>query len=258
MIFSPVQHLFRLGDDLPPQGDGLVQGSGKIFSSPAVKGLHHLLRLFHHRGGHGLQLFDPFSPFLPVPPIELLDGDERFLPDPGEGSKGFPEGHLPADPLNNLHDLLLCPVQKIDIGGIGHVLRLGRGIDNHLPGLHETHVPLVGKKDFLDPLHSLCPDPVPELHQGGRIEDLPPLEALISAEGLPVGVLVEHVHRRVIGCVVPVLQDVDPHHEADRLSRTADGTVIRGQNLMKLVPVNQFGGTNEFMVRVQDLGEAGF
>ena len=63
-----------------------------------------------HAGGHGRQLFDSFSPFLLVPPIELLDGDERLLSGPGKSSKGFSKSHLLANHLNNLHDLLLCPV----------------------------------------------------------------------------------------------------------------------------------------------------
>ncbi len=55
-----------------------------------------------------------------------------------------------------------------------------------------------------------------------------------------------------------MLQDVDSHHEANGLSQAADGAVIRGQGLMEFVQIDQLGGTQKFVVRVQDLRRTGF
>ncbi len=104
------------------------------------------------------------------------------------------------------------------------------------------HVPPGGKRTSSIRFIPSVPIRFRNFTKGGRIEDLPPLEGLVSAEGLPVGILVEHV-RRFIGGVVTVLQDVDSHHEANGLSQAADEAVIRGQGLMEFVPVDQLGGT---------------
>jgi hypothetical protein len=158
--------------------------------------------------------------------VELLDPEQDPLSGSTEGPKGFPEGHLLADPGNLFDDLLLDPVQKVRIGRIGNVLGLRRRIHRHPPGFHQAHLRPGVKQDGLDPFHPLRTDPVAELDHRGGIQKLTTLEGVESAETLPVGVLMQHLHRPVVRAVVSVLQNVDAHHQSNGFAVTAHGTVV--------------------------------
>ena len=82
------------------------------------------------------------------------------------------------------------------------------------------------KQDGLDPFHPLRTDPVAELDHRGGIQNLTTLEGVESAEALPVGVLMKHLNRPVVRTVVPVLQNVDAHHQSNGFAVAAHGTVV--------------------------------
>ncbi len=156
----------------------------------------------------------------------LIKSEQEPLSGTAEGTKGFPEGYLLADPDNLFDDLLLDPMLEIRISRIGNVLGLRRRIHRHPPGIHQTHLRPGLKQDGLDPFHSLRTDPVAKLDHRGGIQNLTTLEGIEPAEALPVGVLKEHLHSPIIGTVKAVFQNVDAHPQSNGFAVTAHGTVV--------------------------------
>jgi hypothetical protein len=77
------------------------------------------------------------------------------------------------------------------------------------------------------------------------------LERFKATEALPVGIFVKFCDRAFIRTVVPVLQDMKPHHEADGLPGSAQRTVILREGLLQTFPINQLGSPQELMIRIQ-------
>jgi hypothetical protein len=58
-------------------------------------------------------------------------------------------------------------------------------------------------------LHPFRADPIPELHQRSRLQNLTALEGVESAEALPISILMQHFHGTFIRAIITVLQNMD-------------------------------------------------
>jgi hypothetical protein len=103
----------------------------------------------------------------------------------------------------------------------------------------------------LDGLHPLGPQAVAELDQAGGFQEDGRLKSFKSTEALPISVFVKFFDRPLIRAVESVLQDMQPDHEANRLSGSAQGAVVLGKGFLQAVPIDQLCGPQELMVRVQ-------
>lgn len=251
------KNLFRLSDDPLAQRDQAIQLTPGFMMAPIIKAADHAGRLLDYPLGYRLEFPDGFPPRFRVGPVKLLDPEQDSFPGSAEGAKGFPKGHLLADPLNLPDDQLLDPVQEIRIRRISDVFGLWRRIHRHTPGLHQPHLRPCAQQDGLDPLHPLRADAVAELDHRGGVQNLSALEGVEPAKALPVGILVQHFHRPIIRAVVPMLQNVDAHHQADRFAVAANRTVVNRQGFVQTVPVDQKTGVQKFMLRIENVRKQG-
>lgn len=126
------------------------------------------------------------------------------------------------------------------------------------PGLRQAHMrPGIEQHGFY-PFHPIGPDPIPELHQGCRFQNLATLKRIEPTETLPVGILMEHLNRPLVGTIIPVLENVNADHQSNWLSLTAQRTIVNRQGIMKAVPVNQTSGTEQLMLQIEDIRKQGF
>jgi hypothetical protein len=251
------KNLFRLGDDPLSQRDQTIQLTPGFMMAPIKEATDHAGRLLDHPVGYRFEFPDGFLPRFRVGPVKLLDPEQDSFPGSAEGAKGFPKGHLLANPLNLPDDLLLDPVQEIRIRRISDVLGLRRRIHRHTPGLHQTHLRPGPKQDGLDPLHPLRADPVAELDHRGGVQNLTALEGVEPAKALPVGILVQHFHCPIIRAVVPMLQNVDAHHQTNRFAVAANRAVVNRQGFVETIPVDQAGCTQKFVLRIENVRKQG-
>ena len=77
------------------------------------------------------------------------------------------------------------------------------------------------EKNRLDSLQPFGADAVAEFNQRGGLEYLAALKAGKPAEALPVGVLMELLHRAFIRAVVIMFKNMDADHQANGLATTA-------------------------------------
>ena len=247
------KHLRRLLHDSLSQGDDAVEASAHILAPPGIKRVDNTGGLMKDPVHDFPERFGRLFALLRVAPAESLDPEEQSLGRSLVAPKGLAEGHLLADPLDLMNDLLLDAVQKIRIRGIGDVLGLGGGIHGDPFGLHQAHLAPGLQEHLLDLEHPLGPDALPKLHQRAGLQDILLLQGLESAEALPVGVLVEHLHSPLIRAVVAVLQQVDADHQPNGLACPSQGAVVNRKSIVQALPVDQPGSAHQLMVRAKIL-----
>jgi hypothetical protein len=67
----------------------------------------------------------------------------------------------------------------------------------------------------------------------------------------------EHLHGPVVRAVVPVLQNMDAHHQSNGFAVTAHGTVVNRQGFVKAVPIDQTASSQKLMLRIEDIRKQG-
>jgi len=67
----------------------------------------------------------------------------------------------------------------------------------------------------------------------------------------------QHLYGSFVRTIVPMLQNVDAHHQANGLAVPADGTVINRQGLLETIPIDQAGGAQKFVIRMEHIREKG-
>jgi len=55
-------------------------------------------------------------------------------------------------------------------------------------------------------------DPIPELQHNRSFQYLTSLKRIEPTESLPVGILMEHLHRPLVGAVISMLENVNANH----------------------------------------------
>ena len=225
------ENLLCLADDSLSDGNQTVELTSLFLETSTVKTAPYSAGLRYHMTGHLLELLDRSFPAFRVFPVELFDPEKLFLADLAVGAKGFTEGYLLANPLDLPYDLLSNPMQEIGVGRIGDVLGLRGGVYGHPFGLHQTHIrPGLEQQSFY-PFHPIGPDPIPKLHQGRGFQNLATLNGIEPSEKLAISILMKHLNNSFVRTIIPVLQNMDANHEANRLSPAAPGSVVGAENI---------------------------
>ena len=195
-----------------------------------------------------LNILTRFSAWLWVSSIEFLNPQDHPFGDSTEGAKGFPQSHLLADSLDLLNDFLPDPVQKIHIRRISNILGLRSGIRGNLLRFDQAPLPPSPQQHGFNLLHPFGAQAVAELDETGGFQKDTGLKGFKSTKALPIGIFVKFFDRPLIRAVESVLQDMQPDHEANGLSRSAQGAVVFREGLLQTVPIDQLRRPQELMV----------
>jgi hypothetical protein len=174
------------------------------------------------------------------------------------GQTGVGLTQLEALPLGLPHQSLQGLQVQFGVGRMSDGLGLHRRVDTDPLQARRSHRAALqpsldgGRKQRPQSLGS---KPLAPARQRARITRRLMLEILAAAEPLPIGILDEALHHRLIGQVEGVLEIRQPDHQPGGFGRLSERAVEATKLLVEALPVDQTCQAKELMALIQDLIE---